>query len=85
MMHAVWLVIKAYLLQETNDKAVVLYHDNDICVPTVKHGVFVTPDKRIQLATIERDRGTFISLNAQLPILESTSPSYTRYLVPLLE
>jgi hypothetical protein len=53
MMPAVWLVIKSYLLQETNDNVVVLYHDNDICVPTLKHGVFVTPDKRIQLATIE--------------------------------
>jgi hypothetical protein len=56
MMPAVGLAIKAYLLQYTNDKVVVLYHNNDICVPTVKHGVFVTPNKRIQLATIERER-----------------------------
>jgi hypothetical protein len=56
MMPAVWLAIKAYLLQETHDKFVVLYNDNDICVPTVKHGVFVTPDKKIQIATIERER-----------------------------
>jgi hypothetical protein len=55
MMPVVWLAIKAYLLQETNDKVVVLYHDNGICLPTVKHGVFVTPDKRIQLETIERE------------------------------
>jgi hypothetical protein len=32
MMHAVWLAIKDYILQETNDKVVILYHDNDICV-----------------------------------------------------
>jgi hypothetical protein len=31
-----------------------MYHDNDVMVPTVKRGVFVTPDKRIQLATVER-------------------------------
>jgi hypothetical protein len=55
MMPAVWLAIKAYLLQETNDKVVGLYHDNDICVPTVKHDIFVTPDKRIQIAKIERE------------------------------
>jgi hypothetical protein len=55
MMPAVWLAIKAHLLQETNDKIVILYHDNDVCVPTVNHGVFVTPDKRIQISTIERD------------------------------
>jgi hypothetical protein len=55
MMAAVWLVIKAFLLQETNDKVIVMYHNNDICVPTVKHGIFVTPDKRIQLATIKRE------------------------------
>jgi hypothetical protein len=54
--HIDMLAIKAYLLQETNDKVVVLYHGNDICVPTVKHDVFITPDKRIQLATIERER-----------------------------
>jgi hypothetical protein len=53
MKHAVWLVIKAYFLQENNDKVVVLYHGNGICVP--KHGVFVTPDNRIQLSTIERE------------------------------
>jgi hypothetical protein len=55
MMPTVWLAIKAHILQETNDKIVVLYHDNYICVPTAKHGIFVTPDKRIQLAMIERD------------------------------
>jgi hypothetical protein len=31
-----------------------MYHDNDVVVPTVKRGFFVTPDKRIQLATVER-------------------------------
>jgi hypothetical protein len=56
MLPAVWLVINAYLLQEMNDKVVALYHDNDICVPAVKHGIFLTPDKRIQLTTIERER-----------------------------
>jgi hypothetical protein len=42
-------------LQETEYKIIVLYYDNDISVPTVRHGVFVIPDKRIQLAMIERD------------------------------
>jgi hypothetical protein len=55
MMPTVWLAIKAHLLQETNERVVILYHDNDNCVPTVKHGVFVTPGKRIQLSTIERE------------------------------
>jgi hypothetical protein len=31
-----------------------MYHDNDVVVPTVKRGVFMTPDKIIQLATVER-------------------------------
>jgi hypothetical protein len=84
MMTAVWLAIKAHLLQETNDKVVVLYLDNAVFVPTVKHGVFVTPDKRIQLAKIERER-SIISLTAWLPIFEGTSPSYNKYLVPVLE
>jgi hypothetical protein len=55
MTPSVWLVIKAYLLQETNDKVVVVYHGNGICVLTVKHGVFVTRYKRIQLAMIETE------------------------------
>jgi hypothetical protein len=31
-----------------------MYHDNDVVVPSVKRGVFMTPDKIIQLATVER-------------------------------
>jgi hypothetical protein len=31
-----------------------MYHNNDGVVPTVKIGGFVTPDKRIKLATVER-------------------------------
>jgi hypothetical protein len=30
-----------------------MYHYNDVVVPTVKRGFFVTPDTRIQLATVE--------------------------------
>jgi hypothetical protein len=55
MMNAVWLEIRAYLLQETNDKVGVLYHENDMCVPTFNHVVFVTPYKRIHISTIERE------------------------------
>jgi hypothetical protein len=31
-----------------------MYHDNNVVVPTVKRGVFVTPEKQIQLITAER-------------------------------
>jgi hypothetical protein len=49
----VWLVIKRYLLEETKQKRLDIYYHNDVIVPAVKRGVFVTPDKRIQLATVE--------------------------------
>jgi hypothetical protein len=45
---------QGYLVQDTNDKKVPVYHDKDTNVQTIKRGVFVTPDKRIQLATVER-------------------------------
>jgi hypothetical protein len=35
-----------------------IYHDNDLTVTTIKRVVFVTPDKRIELATIERQAET---------------------------
>jgi hypothetical protein len=50
----IWLAIKAYLLEEKKDKKMKIYNDNDLTVTTIKRGVFVTPDKRIELATIER-------------------------------
>jgi hypothetical protein len=50
-----WLVIKDYLVQETKDKKVPVYHDKDTKVQPIKRGVFVTPDKRIQLAELERE------------------------------
>jgi hypothetical protein len=31
-----------------------MYHDNNVLVPTVKRGILVTPKKRIQMATVER-------------------------------
>jgi hypothetical protein len=51
---SVWTSIKYFLLEETKKNKLEMYHDNDVVVPTVKRGVFVTPDKRIQLATVER-------------------------------
>jgi hypothetical protein len=54
MVPSVWLSIKSFLLEETKKNKLEMYHDNDVVVPTVKRGVFVTPDKRIQLATVER-------------------------------
>jgi hypothetical protein len=41
-------------LYPTKYKKLVVYHDNGVRVPTFKTGVFVTPDKQIQLATVER-------------------------------
>jgi hypothetical protein len=54
MLPSVWMSIKSFLLEKTKKNKLEIYHDNDVVVPTVKRGVFVTPDKRIQLATVER-------------------------------
>jgi hypothetical protein len=53
MLPSVWMSIKSVLLEETKKNKLEMYHNNDIVVPTVKRRVFVTPDKRIQLATVE--------------------------------
>jgi hypothetical protein len=53
MLPSVWLSIKSFLIKETNKNKLVMYHDNDVPVPTVKRGFFMTPEKRIQLATVE--------------------------------
>jgi hypothetical protein len=42
------------LLEETTENKLVMYHINDFVVPTVNIGVSVTPEKRIQLETVER-------------------------------
>jgi hypothetical protein len=55
MYPAVWLLIKDYLVQETKDKKFPVYHDKDTKLQTIKRGVCVTLDKRIQLATVERE------------------------------
>jgi hypothetical protein len=54
MLPSVWLSIKSFLLEETKKNKLEMYHDNDVVVTTANRGVFVTPDKRIQLATVER-------------------------------
>jgi hypothetical protein len=54
MLPYIWLSIKSFLLEETKKNKLEMYHDNDVVVPTVKRRVFVTLDKRIQLATVER-------------------------------
>jgi hypothetical protein len=51
---SVWMSIKSFLLEETKKNKLEMYHNNDVVVPTVKRGVLVTPYKRIQLATVER-------------------------------
>jgi hypothetical protein len=52
----VWLSIESFLLEETKKNKLKMYHDNDVVVPTVNRRVIVTPDIRIQLATVERQR-----------------------------
>jgi hypothetical protein len=54
MLPSVWRSIKSFLLEETKKNKLEMYHDNYVVVPTVKRGFFVTLDKRIQLATVER-------------------------------
>jgi hypothetical protein len=54
----IWFTIKAYLLKETKEKIMKVYHDNNHTMHTFKRGVLVTPDKRIELATIERQTET---------------------------
>jgi hypothetical protein len=48
------MMIKDYLVQETKDNKLPVYQDKATKVQTIKRSVFVTPDKRIQLATVER-------------------------------
>jgi hypothetical protein len=54
MLPSFWRSIKSFLLEETKKNKLQMYHDNDVVAPTVKRGVLVTPDKRIQLVTVER-------------------------------
>jgi hypothetical protein len=54
MLPSVWMSIKSFWLEETKKNKLEMYHDHDVVVPTVKRGVFMTTDKRIQLATVER-------------------------------
>jgi hypothetical protein len=53
MLPSVWLMIKRELLGKTKEKRLEIYYDNDGIFPTIKRGVRVTPDKQIQLATVE--------------------------------
>jgi hypothetical protein len=55
MVTGVWMMIMGHLKENTKDMSLYIYHDHDLKVRTVKRGVFVMPDKRIQLATIERE------------------------------
>jgi hypothetical protein len=55
MLPAVWMMIKDHLFQETKDKKVPVYHDRNTKFQTIKRCVFVTPDKQIQLTTVERE------------------------------
>jgi alkyl hydroperoxide reductase subunit AhpC len=43
-----------FFLEETKKNKLDMYHDNDGVAPAVKREFVVTPDKRIQLATVER-------------------------------
>jgi hypothetical protein len=45
---------QVFLLEETKKNKLEMYHANDVVVPTVKIGLYVNPDKIIQLATVER-------------------------------
>jgi hypothetical protein len=42
---SVWLMINRYLLDGTKEKRLEIYYGNDVIVPTVKRGVFITPVK----------------------------------------
>jgi hypothetical protein len=55
MVPSVWMMIIGHLQEKTKDASLSTYHDHDSRVRTVKRGVFVTPEKPIQLATIERE------------------------------
>jgi hypothetical protein len=49
------MMIMGHLKEKTKDMSLSIYHDHDSKVRTVKMGVFVTPEKHIQLATIDRE------------------------------
>jgi hypothetical protein len=55
MVPSVWMMIMGHLKEKTKNMSLSIYHDHDSKVRTVKMGVFVTPDKRIKFATIERE------------------------------
>jgi hypothetical protein len=48
-----WLIIKKFIQEKTSSKKLTVFNDNDVPIQTIKRDVMVTPDRRIQLATIE--------------------------------
>jgi hypothetical protein len=54
MLSSVWTTIKSILIEETKKNKLVMYHGNDVVVPTFKRGICMTPDKQIKLVTAER-------------------------------
>jgi hypothetical protein len=77
MLPSVWRTIKRYLLEETKEKRLDIYYDNDVIVPTIKRLVFVTPVKRIQLTTAERQMEEHQKLDRMI--------TYTRKHITLLQ
>jgi hypothetical protein len=51
---SVWMMIMGHLKENTKDMCLSIYDDHDSKVRTVKKGVSLTSDKRIQFATLER-------------------------------
>jgi hypothetical protein len=50
-----WLIIKNFIQEKALSMKLPVFHDKDVLIQTIKQGVLVTPDQRIQLATIERE------------------------------
>jgi hypothetical protein len=53
MLPSIWITIKYFLIEETNNNKLLKCYDNAFMVHTVKRGLFATPNKRIQCATVE--------------------------------
>jgi hypothetical protein len=69
MLPYVWLMIKRYLLEAMKEKKLEIYYDKDVIMPTLTRGVFVTPDKRIQLTTVECHPGEHHKSNRMIAVM----------------
>jgi hypothetical protein len=85
MLPSVWMSIKSSLLEETKKNKLEVHHDNDVVVLNVKRGFSVAPDKRIQLATVERQTEPHHKVKCMIPYTQENIIVYNLFLVYFFE